>query len=185
MKLRVWIGIASASSYSHPLISRLGYHQVKKFFSIFKPAKLGVYHPMGSVRIDANRNKKRGPDLSNYLVNLVVSIRKERKRDIVGFSEKGDFKGRITDADADEFNPVLGLAVFFDRLVEFIYGRSLLLTKRSVHAEYFNNDESCPNLGNLEGGFPSQAEIVHVLFVLGRRQQNPRQFTANLRGGGL
>ena len=133
--------------------SRLLYHQLKKFFSIFKSAKLGIHHPVRSVRIDANPDKIGGPNLSDCLVNLVIAVRKEWKGDIVGFAKKSDFKGRIADANADELDPAFGLAVVFDGLIEFVYGRSLLLTKRSVHAEYFNDDKSCLYLRNPEGGF--------------------------------
>ena len=112
---------------------------------------------MRSVRYHSDTDKIGCAHFTDFFVNGKIAIRKQRKRYIIFFLKKSDFKGRIPHANADQFNLALELSIIFNFAVHFIDRRSLPLAKGSVHAEYFYNYNLSFNVRYFKRLFPGKS----------------------------
>jgi len=62
---------------------------------------------MRSVRFQANTEKIRGPDFTDFFMNRKITIAKQWKGNVIGFSKMGDFIVGITRTDPDQFDSTL------------------------------------------------------------------------------
>ena len=118
---------------------------------IFGAADFRIKNLVAAICSYANTNKKWCSDLTHLFVDGKIPIREQGKRYIICLFKIADFKSRVPDTDADQFNPVFEPAVAFDFAVHLVDRGSLPLAVRSIHTKYFDDDHFGFYLRNREG----------------------------------
>src|SRR4030067_1750088 len=130
---------------------------------------------MGTILIDFDCDEIRCPYFSTNLMNGIIYIREEREGYLIFLSEDIYLHGGCSCADPDYLNLPFEIRIILYGIIEFIYRRRFFLAIRAIHAEDFDNHYLGFNLGNGEGSFALDSQIIFCFRAFGNWKLYDRQ----------